>query len=98
MADGAAGGAKLYPDCNITPLARVIEAMARNKQEDFKSKLLRDYAAATKHYAWAVGELDRQRAVLPVVHYKEMYWVAEDARTACEQLRKAISDLGEEID
>lgn len=70
--------------------------MASQKQDDLKSKLLHDYATATKHYAWAVGELDRQRAVLPKEHYQEMYFVAEEARKDCEQLRKAISDLGEE--
>jgi len=72
--------------------------MAPKKPDDTKSKLLHDYAAATKHYAWAVGELNRQRAVLPVDHYKELYRVAEDAREECEQLRKAITDLGEEIE
>jgi len=69
--------------------------MARAKPDDPKSKLLHDYAAATKHYAWAVGELDRQRAVLPKEHYQEMYFVAEDARRECERLRKAIADPGD---
>jgi hypothetical protein len=58
-----------------------------------RSILFQDYAAATKHYAWAVGELNRQRALLPKEHYKEMYKVAEDAREDCERLRKAILEL-----
>src|SRR6266567_2474970 len=45
-------------------------AMASRKPDDAKSKLLHDYAAATKHHAWAVGELNKQRAVLPVDHFQ----------------------------
>ncbi len=68
--------------------------MASKEPEDLRSILLHDYALAAKHYAWAVGELNRQRAVLPVAHYEKLYQVVEDAREDCERLRKAISELG----
>jgi hypothetical protein len=68
--------------------------MVSKEPEDLRSILLHDYALAAKHYAGAVGELNRQRAVLPVAHYENLYRVVEDARQNCELLRKALADLG----
>lgn len=85
----APGGRKFQWPEHYRPSASLTEAMADNP----KSKLIHDYALAAKHYAWAIGELDRQRAVLPKEHYQEMYFVAEEARKECERLRKAIAEL-----
>jgi hypothetical protein len=69
--------------------------MPSSEPSELRSILLQEYATATRHYAWAVGELNRQRALLPPEHYKELYRVAEDAREDCERLRKAIAELAD---
>jgi hypothetical protein len=65
----------------------------QQEPENLMNILLHDYAVAAKHFAWAVCELNCQRAVLPIAHYEKLYRVVEDAREDCERLRKALADL-----
>ncbi len=58
-----------------------------------RTTLLHEYAGATKHYAWAVGELDRQRPHLPKERYDLMYRMVEDARKDCERLRNDLAQV-----
>jgi hypothetical protein len=52
--------------------------------------LLAEYATATRHYAKAVGELNKHRAILTKDDYKRIYRLAEDAREDCERLRRPL--------
>jgi hypothetical protein len=58
-----------------------------------RTSLLRQYALATEHYAWTVGELERQRPILSKQEYDQLQLVVEDARAQCERLRKEMIEL-----
>lgn len=67
--------------------------MATDEQPLARSTLLHKYMIVTRHYAWTVSELSRQRATLPQDEYARMYKMVEYAREDCERLRTAIQDL-----
>jgi hypothetical protein len=68
-----------------------------NVQQDERTSVLRQYASATEHYAWTVGELERQRGNLPKHKYDQLYLLVEDARSQCEHLRKQMIALPPEV-
>jgi hypothetical protein len=55
--------------------------MDNNVQRDARTSILRQYASATEHYAWTVGELERQRGNLPKHKYDQLYLLVEEARS-----------------
>ena len=55
--------------------------------------LVREYAVATQHYAWAVAEVDRQRPAVPEEEHRRLYKIVEDAHSECERLRTALQKL-----
>jgi hypothetical protein len=65
--------------------------MASQQETERRARLLQEYAVAAEHYAWAVGELNRQRATASEQHYKDLYRIVELARKDCERLRKELS-------
>src|SRR5579862_8414968 len=68
--------------------------MDSKRRKDLMEILLQDYEAATKHYAWAVAELQRSRLFSSEEQYRKVCRVAENAYQACERLRRDASDFG----
>jgi ubiquinone biosynthesis protein UbiJ len=66
--------------------------MAPNEQPELKA-VLQNYTAASKHYALALAELNRQRATISADEYRRFYEMVEDAREDCERLRTTLSRL-----
>jgi hypothetical protein len=64
--------------------------MADNTEQDERTLVLRQYASATEHYAWTVGELERHRGKPPKHKYDQLFLEVEKARSECERLRKAL--------
>jgi hypothetical protein len=64
---------------------------------DERTSVLRQYASATEHYAWSVGQLERQRSNLPKDKYDQLFLLVEDARAVCERLRKQLIALPPEV-
>ena len=71
--------------------------MFDNIQHDELASVLRQYASAAEHYAWTVGELERQRDNLLKDKYDHLYVVVEDARAECERLRTRLITLHAEV-
>jgi hypothetical protein len=69
--------------------------MASKESDELRTILFQEYVTATRHYAWAVSELNKQRALVPKDRYQEINRMVEDAHEDCERLRKAIADLGD---
>jgi hypothetical protein len=68
--------------------------MESKRRKDLMEILLQDYAAATKHFALAVAELQESRFSSSEERYRKVCRVAENAYHACERLRRDASDFG----
>lgn len=53
-------------------------------------RLLAEYATVTRLYSWAVGELSRQRGLVPRDECVKLFRMAEDACTDCERVRSEL--------
>jgi len=55
--------------------------------------LSKDYAIAVAHYAWAFGEMNRQRPTASKKDYELLNRIVEEAHNECERLRMALQRL-----
>jgi hypothetical protein len=72
----------------------VSPAMVSKRHKELMEILLQDYEAATKHYAWAVAEMQRFDASSSEEQFRLSCRIAEKAYHDCERLRKAASEIG----
>ena len=68
--------------------------MGSKRRKELMEILLHDYEAATKHYVWAVAEMQRSSFFSSGEQYRKTRQVAETAYEDCERLRKAASEIG----
>jgi hypothetical protein len=68
--------------------------MVSKRHKELMEVLLQDYEAATKHYVWAVAEMQRFVASSSEEQYRKSCRIAEKAYHDCERLRKAAAEIG----
>jgi len=73
----------------------IIVTDAVETRQDRTAVVLRQYAAASKLYAFSVGELERQRAKGNRDECDRLYDAVEEAHVECERLRKELAGISE---
>jgi hypothetical protein len=68
-----------------------VHKVSRNPAE-LRSRLLEEYARATKRYRQAVAELSGRRAITSEQSNDAVYHDVVDARNDCDRLRKSLSE------
>jgi hypothetical protein len=71
--------------------------MGSDNDWDAEQAVLREYEFAASQYAWAVAELNRQRATLKGDEYRRIFSRVEWARAECEKFRSQLEKLTEEV-